>query len=142
MKKEDLEKKVLDLEAIVSKQNEELVNKKVKEHKEGYIHIPFSWGGFYRGAAGIGSTLLMIACLYGVYYFWGVFHIGNFFVPASQIDKSLISNSQLFFLYPLFAWFFSVWLMFICLKIWHDGNTDDVGDLVVGLVFGLVFGLE
>lgn len=134
MRKDELERKVMDLEAIVSKQNEELVNHKVKEHKDGYIHIPWSCGGFFRGICSIGSFLLMLICLYGVYYFWGFFHISNCFLPRDEIDSSLVSVSQLFFLYPLFVWFFSVWLMVICFKIWHDGDIENIVGLVAGLL--------
>ena len=140
MKKIDLEKKVLDLEAVVSKQSEKIMDLKIQRHKDGYIHVPFSWGGFGRGLASVGSFLFVLLNFYSLYFFWGYFNILNCFVAYPNL--ALVDFSQLFFLYPLFAWYFSMWLLFCCLKAWSDGNWDNLDGLVVGLVFGLVGGLE
>ena len=139
--KKDLEERINELEAIVSKQNEQIMDSKIKKHKDGYIHIPFSWDGFYRGLAFLGSGLLVLLNFYALHYFWNYFNIWNCFLSERQINQSLVSTSQLFFLYPLFAWWFSIWLFAFCLKAWHDGNWENVGGLVVGLVVGLVGGL-
>ena len=135
----------------------ELVDAKIKMHKEGYIHVPFSWGGCGRVLLCLGSFLLLVLNVWSVVFFWGFFNIGNLFAFSDVMDKSLVSTSQLFFLFPLFFCWFCVWLFVFCLKAWHDGGWDDlgglvvglvggwvgslVGGLVVGLVFGLVFGL-
>ena len=142
MKKKEMEERIASLEAVVQQQNESLVNNKIREHRDGYIHIPFSWGGLGRMLLAWGSLLLVLVNTWATFvFFWNRFNVGEVFKPVSVMVTNNISPDMLFFLYPLFFWFFSVWLCAFCMKFWVDGNWDDMGGLVVVLVVVLVFGL-
>jgi len=136
MKKAELEKKVMRLE-------KELVDVKIEQHRKGYVHIPFSWGGLFRTFAVFGSSALSLLCLWGVFFFWDYFKIYELFKPVDEINQALVSMSQLFFLYPFIVWFFSVWLVAFVVEIWFNKGLDgcDFSGLVFGLVFGLAGGL-
>jgi len=138
---EDLKKHMINLEEKLVLAQEQIMDTKIRKHKDGYIHIPFSWGGFGRGCASLGSIGLVVLNFFSLMYFWNYFNIGYLFQLNYKIVASNISLSQLFFLYPLFFWWFSVWLCAFCVKAWHDGNWDNLNELVFGLVVGLVFGL-
>jgi len=121
----------------------ELVDVKIEQHRKGYIHIPFSWGGLYRSLAVLGSLALSLLCLYGVFYFWDYFKVYLLFNPVDEVNVALVSTSQLFFLYPYVFWFFSVWLVAFVVKVWFNKGLDgcDFSGLVGGLFFALVVGL-
>ena len=137
----------VDLENKVEKLEKELIDLKIEQHRKGYIHIPFSWGGCLRFLFLIGSIALSLLCLYAVFYFWDYFKVWNLILPVDEMNQTLVSTSQLFFLYPFVAWYFSVWLVAFVVKIWRNKGLDGcdfsglVGGLVVGLVVALVVGL-
>jgi len=138
-----LEEKIRLLENQIADIRTPDVDTKIKRHKDDYIHIPFSWAGFYRGLAAIGSIGLCMLCFWGVLFFVDRFNVGECFKPISE--QIAISPDVLFFLYPFFAWFFSVWLVAVCIKAVFDAGWDDlgglIGGLIVGLIVGLIFGL-
>jgi len=133
----------VDLENKVEKLEKELIDLKIEQHRKGYIHIPFSWGGLFRAFLVFGSGVFSLLCLWGVFFFWDYFKVWNLFLPVDEINQTLVSMSQLFFLYPFVAWFFSVWLVAFVVKIWFNKGLDgcDFSGLVFGLVFGLAGGL-
>jgi len=134
MKKVEMENKINQLEQKIVDMETIKYRTEIEKHRIGYIHIPWSTGGFCRFLAYWGSLWLVVLNVFSLFYFWGFFNIGNLFLSTDKIDVSLVSTSQLFFLYPLFAWFFSVWLFLFCAKFWVDGNWDDMGGLVGGIL--------
>jgi len=135
--------KKVDLENKVEKLEKELIDLKIEQHRKGYIHIPFSWGGCLRFLFLIGSIALSLLCLYAVFYFWDYFKIWNIFLPADEVNQALVSTEQLFFLYPFVTWFFSVWFVAFVFKVFVNGGFDDCdfSGLAVGLAVGLISGL-
>ena len=118
MKKVELEREVRQLKQQLKQyEQRSYVDTEIEKHRTGYIHIPFSWGGLFRSLCVIGSGLLSLLCLYAVVFFWDYFKIWNLFKPVDEINQALVSTEQLFFLYPLVAWFFSVWLVVFVVKM-------------------------
>ena len=141
MKKVEMENKINQLEQKIVDMETIKYRTEIEKHRIGYIHIPWSTASFGRMMLCWGSLWLVVFNVFSLFYFWGYFNIGNLFQQTDKIGVSLVSTSQLFFLYPLFAWFFSCWLFFVLAKVFCDGGWDNVGDFVGGLVGGLVVGL-
>jgi hypothetical protein len=140
MKKKSYKQRYEELKAQVK------VDNKIHTHTRSYIHIPFSWSGFGRVMALLGSGVL------AVLNFMLIISIGNIFkvwelLGAVNPEETYHSFTSLIILYPIVGEYLLVGLTAICMVAVIKGgfgklkpyNKSD--GLIVELIAGLIFGL-
>jgi len=123
----------------LEKENErlksQLIDKKIKQHKDNYIHIPFTWKG-------IGRFLMFVGA--------GTLTVLNFLliiITCKILELEDIKGfHQLLILYPIIGEYLLIGLTFICLTAWIKKGYNNIknskeGGMIIGLIIGLTFGL-
>ena len=127
------------LEEKVDRLENEVIDLKIKQHKDGYIHIPFSWSCIGRIFAFIGSLLLATGNAFLIVFTWGLLNLSELLAEEASGKGNFY---QLLILYPLIGQYCLVGLMIYCGTALFKGSFKTVNTYKEqGIISGLVFGL-
>ena len=125
---------------------QEIMDLKIKQHKEKYIHIPFSWkhiGLFFLSLFGIG---LSIANFMLIITIGNIFKVWELLSATPETIKTTYSGfEQLIIVYPLIGEYCLILGTILIIVAMFKGGFDkldfDFWGLIGGLTWGLIGGL-